>query len=268
MRHNRRRRQRATLITGAALVAALAVPAGGIAHDDPRHPGPGPAASNDPSATPEYGATAETQGQVEPSTPAAASPSPVPVKPPAAAKRTGKPASTITEQSARKRQPARAQRQRRSEAPTARALVLAPPTDMPSRRLVEPRAGRPKADAPSDPPANRSGDRRGDSASARGGRDTANRAPAFLEPVAPIALTTPATAAASGGDRPWPLVGFGGLCALLIGAGGALVLARRRPSAGEAQRPDYDDEVEAALQELIAEERAREWGRTDSSLID
>ena len=49
------RRMRQPLLTGAALVVALALPGVGVAHDDPQQVTPGPAVANDPSSTPQFG---------------------------------------------------------------------------------------------------------------------------------------------------------------------------------------------------------------------
>lgn len=96
-------------------------------------------------------------------------------------------------------------------------------------------------------------------------------APAFfVEPVAPVGLLgEPGTPTAAPGDDQlsWGFVALGGLCVLLVAAG-SLVLARRGRTGPESQRPGGDeveaprDDVEAALQEILAEERARDATHT------
>jgi len=98
--------------------------------------------------------------------------------------------------------------------------------------------------------------------------DAAAQTPASLPPRPPLAFADARKATAASGDgRSGPVAALVGLgLGLLLGAAGALALVRRRLRSPSPRAPERDDVVEAALQEIIAEERAREISRAGAGL--
>ncbi len=250
-------------VAGAAVFGVLAAPPAGIAHVDPQQVAPGPAVTNDPSATPQFGAppasaAAPAPAQAAPSAPAA-KPSPAqPAAQPAASR-------TTFAQSSPAARPARTAAPRR-----AASLPAAQTRPAPSPATVKPTT---KQTAPASPQAaapSRTGSRSPRSTHKRGqARPTApaRAASAPLDgiagPARRVSATTPAVAPATPRDtspaqRPLALIAIGMMVALALSAVALVAFLRRRlPDVAVLATPGQDeDEVEAALQRMLAEEHA------------
>jgi hypothetical protein len=267
------------LMTGAALVAVLALPSVGVAHDDPQQVTPGPAVPNDPSSTPQFGST--SSGEAPATAAAPAPPAEAQPQQQQAPARTAVQPATITRSG--QTTAARPVVRVTSRPSTPRATRSTPaPVKVPLRRTVAPRA-RTTGSAPPQSGTSAAGrlSRSSQSRDASGNASATRRSGSALRVSSTTHASQPtprgalsardassdalSSPRASGGAQISETGIAAGLFALSLG-GCCLVLRRRRRPHSAASAHAGVDEVEAALQELLAEEHARERTPTGARL--